>query len=59
MPIYEYNCEACGQSFEKIVFSDSETICCPSCGKKEPTKLMSSSCVIGGGCSPDAPSGFS
>jgi len=33
MPIYEYNCELCGSSFEKIrKFSDAELTVC-ECGK--------------------------
>jgi len=33
MPIYEYECEACGHRFEKIQkFSDPPLKVCPTCG---------------------------
>jgi putative FmdB family regulatory protein len=40
MPIYEYKCEACGRTFEALVFG-SEKPCCPSCSSAEICKLMS------------------
>ncbi len=42
MPIYEYNCEKCGDDFECIVFRTDEPVECPKCGNKSPTKKMSS-----------------
>jgi putative FmdB family regulatory protein len=43
MPLYEYECEACGKRFEKIVkFSDPPLDVCPNCGKGPVTKLLSS-----------------
>jgi putative FmdB family regulatory protein len=43
MPLYEYECEACGQRFEKIVkFSDPPIEVCPHCGKGPVKKLLSS-----------------
>ena len=64
MPIYEYKCESCDNCFEKLVFSDNEEICCPCCNSGKTTKLMSAGCVVsntdgGGGCAPNASSGFS
>ena len=46
MPIYEYKCNQCGNVFEQLVFSCDEvnTYCCPSCGKDDTCKLMSSFC---------------
>ncbi len=44
MPIYEYKCKACGQSFEKlssIAEKDSGKVC-PFCGKRASEKLISS-----------------
>ena len=33
MPLYEYQCDACGHRFEKIVkFSDPPIETCPKCG---------------------------
>ncbi len=42
MPIYEYNCQNCGEDFECLVFRTDEPVTCPTCGKGEPTKKMSS-----------------
>ena len=34
MPIFEYVCEDCGNSFEKLVRrSDAHGVACPSCGQ--------------------------
>ena len=41
MPIYEYCCEDCNKSFEKLVFG-AEAPNCPSCDSKKVTRLMSS-----------------
>jgi putative FmdB family regulatory protein len=43
MPIYEYECEACGNRFEQIQkFSDSPIEVCPKCGQRQVRKLLSS-----------------
>ncbi|OPY61155.1 MAG: Zinc ribbon domain protein [Syntrophorhabdaceae bacterium PtaU1.Bin034] len=42
MPIYEYNCQNCGDDFECIVFRTDEPVSCPKCGNEAPTKKMSS-----------------
>ena len=45
MPLYEYQCEACGNRFEKIVqFSDPPLDSCPACGGKV-RKLFSSPAI--------------
>lgn len=45
MPLYEYQCDACGNRFEKIVqFSDPPLETCPSCGGKV-QKLFSSPAI--------------
>jgi len=64
MPIYEYKCKTCDNCFEKLVFSEDEEICCPSCNGRKTKKLMSAGCFVGGsgdggGCAPNASSGFS
>ena len=42
MPIYEYQCDACGQRFEQIQkFSDGPVDVCPKCGKGPVQKLLS------------------
>jgi len=43
MPLYEYECEACGAHFEKIrKFSDPPLEVCDKCGKGPVKKLLSS-----------------
>jgi len=42
MPIYEYNCENCGDDFECLVFRTDEPVSCPKCGKGAPKRKMSS-----------------
>ncbi|HLE40306.1 MAG TPA: zinc ribbon domain-containing protein [Nitrospirota bacterium] len=61
MPIYEYQCNKCSSSFEKLVFGSNPEVLCPQCGSKETRKCMSrfgmgkssgdaSSSSSGGGC---------
>ncbi|MFO7667071.1 MAG: zinc ribbon domain-containing protein [Desulfobacterales bacterium] len=62
--MYEYKCEKCSRSFEKIVFAtDSEPVSCPECGSKKVKKLLSSTSFIASSgstaCSPAASGKFS
>lgn len=41
MPVYEYRCEECDYSFEKLLFHENEAVDCPQCHGKV-RKLMSS-----------------
>lgn len=42
MPLYEFQCEACGCCFEKLVFqSDKDTVVCPGCDGKQVKRVMS------------------
>ncbi|MAZ77120.1 MAG: FmdB family transcriptional regulator [Legionellaceae bacterium] len=42
MPIYEYQCKACGEHIEKFQKSGAEPLLeCPKCGKLELSKLIS------------------
>lgn len=43
MPVYEYECEACGHRFElRRSMSDSdEEVECPSCGVTKPKRVFS------------------
>ena len=50
MPIYEYKCDDCEDSFEKLVFG-SETPGCPSCGGAKVKKLMSACGFLSKGAS--------
>jgi putative FmdB family regulatory protein len=46
MPLYEYQCEACGERFEKIrKFSDPPLEVCDRCGKGPLVKLLSSPAI--------------
>ena len=46
MPLYEYQCEACGHRFEVIQkFSDDLVSVCPNCGKGPVVKLLSSPAI--------------
>jgi putative FmdB family regulatory protein len=50
VPIYEYICDDCKASFEKIVFNKQQEISCPNCSSKKATIQLSvfSSAVAGG-----------
>jgi putative FmdB family regulatory protein len=42
MPIYEYQCRACGHEFEAMQkVSESPLVDCPACGQPQLTKLVS------------------
>src|SRR5687767_9350721 len=46
MPLYEYECEVCGQRFERIQkFSDPPIDVCVHCGKSPVKKLFSSPAI--------------
>lgn len=46
MPLYEYQCDACGSTFEKIrKFSDPPLEVCDKCGKGPVRKLISSPAI--------------
>ncbi len=41
MPIFEFFCKKCGQSFEELVFSQNEKISCPKCNSESIEKQLS------------------
>jgi putative FmdB family regulatory protein len=46
MPLYEYECDACGQRFEVIQkFSDARIETCQECGKGPVRRLLSSPAI--------------
>ncbi len=46
MPLYEYQCDACGQRFEQIQrFSDPGPEVCATCGKGPVRRLLSSPAI--------------
>jgi putative FmdB family regulatory protein len=44
MPIYEYECKACGHQFEQLIRT-GDVAACPSCKGQELTRLLSLSAV--------------
>lgn len=62
MPLYEYRCQNCGQTFEQLVsFSQSERVfTCPHCASEDTRKQISTvaafgrngSSTSGGDCAP-------
>ena len=57
MPIYEYECNSCGNEFEAIVSStDPASVSCESCQSKDVKKVMSASSIkVGGSAAPLGP----
>lgn len=40
MPIYEFECEGCGERFEELVGAEA-TAACPACGSERTRRLLS------------------
>lgn len=59
MPIYEYDCNACGERFSTLTFSHKEAALCPSCGSADVTKLLSAFSYSGGGGRASSASSYS
>ncbi|MFO7946219.1 MAG: zinc ribbon domain-containing protein [Armatimonadota bacterium] len=58
MPLYEYSCEQCGHTFEKLMqmkSRDENDVACPECGSDEVRRLISTFAIgkssSGGGTS--------
>ncbi len=58
MPLYEYRCETCGATFEKLRrFQDADApIECPNCESPEVERLLSAFATGGGGYGTEASS---
>lgn len=41
MPIYEFECEGCGERFEELVGPEVAALVCPACGSERTRRLMS------------------
>jgi putative FmdB family regulatory protein len=41
MPIYEFECEGCGEFFEELVAAGAERAACPGCGSERTRRLLS------------------
>ncbi len=55
MPIFEYQCRACGSKFEKIVSSSAAETACKDCGSAQVDKLLSVFALAGVSRSPHLP----
>ncbi len=44
MPLFEFTCKGCQQTFEELVTPD-ETVTCPHCGREELERLVSTFAV--------------
>ena len=52
MPIYEYKCTKCNESFEELVLSSDKEIRCPKCDANEVEKQLSLFATKGENTSP-------
>jgi putative FmdB family regulatory protein len=41
MPVYEFECEACGGRFEELTSSETRSLPCPECGSVRTRRLLS------------------
>jgi putative FmdB family regulatory protein len=41
MPIYEFQCPACGNRFERLAGAGTESAECPQCGAKDASRVLS------------------
>ena len=41
MPVYEFECEECGERFEELVPSATRSLACPACGSERTRRLLS------------------
>ncbi|HEY5710004.1 MAG TPA: zinc ribbon domain-containing protein [Solirubrobacterales bacterium] len=41
MPVYEFECEQCGDRFEELARSDTHSLACPACGSGRTRRLLS------------------
>jgi putative FmdB family regulatory protein len=41
MPVYEFECEGCGQRFEELISGDAANIACLACGAPDARRLLS------------------
>jgi len=41
MPVYEFECEECGERFEELTSSETRGLACPSCASTRTRRLLS------------------
>ncbi|MFZ5427642.1 MAG: FmdB family zinc ribbon protein [Thermodesulfobacteriota bacterium] len=44
MPLYEYQCKACGRRFEELVSASAGAPPCPACKSADVERILSSVC---------------
>jgi len=45
MPLYEYRCDSCQQTFERLVHSSEDVVECPTCSSREVKRQLSTFAV--------------
>lgn len=40
MPVYDFECQSCGQTHEQLILGDPVEPLCPACGSRELRKLL-------------------
>lgn len=58
MPIFEFECRACGHTFEKLLKESSCEWPCPSCGQVAKRVISLPAARSDSGCAAPAGSGF-
>ena len=48
MPIHDYRCEACGESFEFLTLSSDESVACATCGSDRVARQVVSRIAVRG-----------
>lgn len=41
MPVYDFECEECGERFEELTSSDTRSLKCPRCASSRTRRLLS------------------
>jgi putative FmdB family regulatory protein len=48
MPVHDYLCQACGESFEFLTLSAADTVACESCGSDSVSRQVASRIAVRG-----------
>jgi len=60
MPLFEYHCRDCNETFEKLQRQPEPAVICPNCGKlaRRAVSVFSGATDSSSGCASSAGSGF-
>lgn len=47
MPIFDYECQKCGERFEELVRRPQDKVRCPKCGSEEVERKISAPAIHG------------